>query len=249
MWTTVGDSDDDALDGGDAPKKRDGDSKDDKKDSKDDKARKAAKKEKKEKKKKSKKKSKKEKKKKSKNPGAIDQDQWGKHGVLREADYFRKTREFELWLNDVKRIPSFSGSKRELMELFLSYAEDYNTVTLPHEKYIDLDKWEVEERDRAARGEKKRKKGTVQTEFNDEDEVRAQRRKIRDAAEEKAEAEEIRRAAQKLEKQQGKVEFLREQEQLKEERAQAYKRGDLEKVKQLEKKLNPNNDDYFEDEY
>ena len=33
------------------------------------------------------------------------------------------------------------------MEVFSEYAEDYNTATMVHEKYYDLEKWEVEERD------------------------------------------------------------------------------------------------------
>ena len=35
--------------------------------------------------------------------------------------------------------------KWEVKELFKEYIEDYNTATLPHEKYINHEKWEMEE--------------------------------------------------------------------------------------------------------
>ena len=34
-----------------------------------------------------------------------------------------------------------SLAKWEEKELFKEYAEDYNTSTLPHEKYYDMEKW------------------------------------------------------------------------------------------------------------
>jgi hypothetical protein len=43
-----------------------------------------------------------------------------------------------------------------LTEHFESYAEDYNTVTFPHDKYYSYEAWEVKER---ARLEKEAKKG------------------------------------------------------------------------------------------
>merc|ERR1712161_137040 len=39
------------------------------------------------------------------------------------------------------------------MEYFKEFCEDYNTATMPHEKYYDYDKWEMEEyRKNRARG-------------------------------------------------------------------------------------------------
>jgi hypothetical protein len=43
----------------------------------------------------------------------------------------------------VKRIPFFHGPNNERLELFLEYAEDYNTGTLPHEKFYDMDAFDA----------------------------------------------------------------------------------------------------------
>lgn len=43
---------------------------------------------------------------------------------------------------EVKHASRDNLTKREEKELFAEYAEDFNTSTLPHEKYYDLDKWE-----------------------------------------------------------------------------------------------------------
>ena len=45
-------------------------------------------------------------------------------------------QEFEAWLREVKKIADFNGPKYELKNLFKEFAEDYNTVTLPHKKYV-----------------------------------------------------------------------------------------------------------------
>ena len=57
------------------------------------------------------------------------------------------SREFEEYLVEVKKIASGSGSmsKREIMEYFSSYIEDYNTATMPSEKFYNYDKWEMEQ--------------------------------------------------------------------------------------------------------
>ena len=46
-----------------------------------------------------------------------------------------RAQEFEAWLREVKKIANFNGPKYELKNLFKEFAEDYNTVTLPHKKY------------------------------------------------------------------------------------------------------------------
>jgi hypothetical protein len=66
-------------------------------------------------------------------------------------------QEFELWLKDVKKIADFNGSKREQADLFAQYCEDYNTMTLPGEKYYDLKYYEHQKMLKAM--QKKAKKG------------------------------------------------------------------------------------------
>ena len=45
-------------------------------------------------------------------------------------------QEFETWLRELKNVEAGSLPKRETMEFFATYAEDYNTCTLPHEKWV-----------------------------------------------------------------------------------------------------------------
>ena len=244
QWETVGGSDDDeaAAPSGaaarDASPSRKRARKDEKKKKKKDAKKK--KKDKKKAKKKDKKKDKKKKKKKKKtaaNAGACDQDRWGKYGIVRESDYFRKTREFEAWCGEIKKIPAFTGSKRDLMELFLEYAEDYNTATLPHEKFYDLDAWEMAEMERKRRGEASKKRGAVQSVFDDEALVAAEQKRARDARDAEAEAADTRATASRMSADTRK-EFQR-LEVLKQEQQAAYKRGDLETVRRLDRQLKP----------
>lgn len=46
-------------------------------------------------------------------------------------------------MSDIKGLPADTPMpKPELMELFASYAEDYNTHSLPHKKYYDMEAWD-----------------------------------------------------------------------------------------------------------
>jgi len=234
QWNTVG-SDDESDDGKDGARDRKRAKKEKKK------AKKKEKKEKKKAKKKDKKKDKKKKKskKKDKKPtlGACDQDRFGKYGIVRESDYFRKTQEFEAWCAEVKGIPAFTGTKRDLMELFLEYAEDYNTATMPHQKYYDFEKWELAEYERKKRGETSKKRGKVRAVFDDEAAVAAERRAANDARDAAADERDLRAAAARLGG--DAVEGLRRQEQLRQEQQLAHKRGDLATVRRIDRELRP----------
>ena len=64
-----------------------------------------------------------------------------------------------------------SLSKREERDLFLEYAEDHNTGTLPGEKFYDLDAWTKAEAIRR-RAEGDAATGEERTTFDDEAERR-----------------------------------------------------------------------------
>ena len=51
-------------------------------------------------------------------------------------------QEFYLWLRDEKQIEPESQPPFELTKLWEDFAEDFNTVTLPNDKYYNLDAWE-----------------------------------------------------------------------------------------------------------
>ena len=64
----------------------------------------------------------------------------GAHGVLQSSDIYSKSSEFYAWCMEVKHQAREQMTKREEKELFAEFAEDFNTSTLPHEKYYDLEK-------------------------------------------------------------------------------------------------------------
>lgn len=77
---------------------------------------------------------------------AVNQDKYGKYGILVESDIFNKQQEFYLWLQEVKKVNPEVFPRSEMKKMFETFAEDYNTVTLPHKKFYDLEKWEAKQR-------------------------------------------------------------------------------------------------------
>lgn len=65
---------------------------------------------------------------------AVNQEKYGKYGILVDSDMFNKQQEFYLWLQEVKKINPEVFPRFEMKKMFETFAEDYNTVTLPHKK-------------------------------------------------------------------------------------------------------------------
>lgn len=157
---------------------------------------------------------------------------FGQFGIIRESDLRTSSkvqRNFEIWLEEVKGIPQGTNvPKWEMADAFKEYAEDFNTATLPHEKYYDYDKWELEEYNRK-KEESKRKKGPISDEFEFQEERKKQ-------------AEDKRRRDLELVKMtmsKEKIEEMKRQSQLKAEMVNAYRVGDEKKRKKLQKRLEP----------
>jgi len=142
-------------------------------------------------KKKDKKKKKKKKKKKSKSGGlgAIDQLTYGARGILRAGDrahMYEKKEEFLRWLIEVKDKQPSMLNRREEEDFFSMYCEDFNTCTLPDEKYYDVRAWEMKEA-------KKRGLNSVQelytnkSTMTDEEKAAMERRALRDREREEKE--------------------------------------------------------------
>ncbi|KAG6899462.1 hypothetical protein C0993_010141 [Termitomyces sp. T159_Od127] len=68
--------------------------------------------------------------------------QWGKYGVISEADIFLKGPEFHAWLVEERKINPETISKDQNKKEFLRFVEDFNTATLPHEKYYHMEAYE-----------------------------------------------------------------------------------------------------------
>ena len=162
--------------------------------------------------------------------------QFGKYGIIRQSDFTgnnqKVRRSFEMWLAEVKGINSFNGPKGELQSYFSEYAEDYNTATLPHAKYYDYDKWEMEEYE-------KKKKEAEDAAVGGGSRARSDEFKHRE--EMKRKEEEKRRAEVELMRAtvSAKRDEMKNQALLKAELENAYKTGDQEKIRSLKRRLEP----------
>ena len=136
-------------------------------------------------------------------------------------------------MEEVKGVNLESLSKREERDLFLEYAEDHNTGTLPGEKFYDLDAWTKAEAIRR-RAEGDAATGEERTTFDDEAERRREIEETRAAR-----AAEYKREAYERMKDSGDLENLRAQERLKQQRRAAYNTGDTETVERINKILAP----------
>ncbi|KAI8595403.1 hypothetical protein EDD21DRAFT_42979 [Dissophora ornata] len=101
---------------------------------------------------------------------------YGTYGILTPADMWNKENEFQAWIMEVKHLNPETIPQNKMKEHFVGFMEDFNTVTMPHEKFYNLSKWE--ERQRAIRmGEPlpDEKRGEVDL-MNDEEQLRMKQR-------------------------------------------------------------------------
>jgi hypothetical protein len=113
------------------------------------------------------------------------------------------------------------------MNYFKEYCEDYNTATLPHEKYYNYEKWEMEEYNK--------KKMSSASNISKTDEMRHCEEMARKKEEKRRLEEE--RIRQSMNKE--KIEQMKRQQLLKHELELAYKTGDEVKRRKLQKQLEP----------
>ncbi|KXZ56524.1 hypothetical protein GPECTOR_1g470 [Gonium pectorale] len=160
-------------------------------------------------------------------------EDFGKYGIIRESDAYAKRNEFILWALEVKKVDVENLGKFEERDLFKDYMEDYNTGTLAHRKYYDLEAYErARAAKAAAKGAKlasKQHKG-----LNDEEALRQQREEER----RKLQEERLQEAYRQM-KYTEKGQDMREQEMLRAQMALAYKTGDVSKAHRLLDRLQP----------
>ncbi|KAJ6631382.1 hypothetical protein B0H10DRAFT_1772447 [Mycena sp. CBHHK59/15] len=65
--------------------------------------------------------------------------QWGKYGIISETDIFTKGQEFHTWLVEERKINPETISKDQNKKEFARFMEDYNTATLPDDKYYSME--------------------------------------------------------------------------------------------------------------
>jgi cyclophilin family peptidyl-prolyl cis-trans isomerase len=155
---------------------------------------------------------------------------FGKYGIIRDSDLLNNSkvkRSFEIWLEEVKGVPLGANvSKYDVTKYFKDYAEDFNTATLPHEKYYDYDKWEMEEYARK-KEESYAKSSVLGDEFEHREEMK---RKAEEKK--KKEFETVKMLMSK-----DKIEDMKRQALLKAELANAYRVGDEETRKKIQRRL------------
>ncbi|KAF9817052.1 hypothetical protein IEO21_03634 [Rhodonia placenta] len=91
--------------------------------------------------KKKEKKARKKDKKEKKKSGAVSH-QWGKYGLINDSDLYNKEQEFRAWLVEERKINPETISKEQTKKEFAQFVEDYNTATLPHEKFYHMEAYE-----------------------------------------------------------------------------------------------------------
>ena len=117
-------------------------------------------------------------KKERKSATACDGAQWGKYGVLQDADRARMRPEFFAWLAEVKHIDAETLTDRRLeAELWRAFVEDFNTATLPSTKYYNLAAWEHEQQ----QGQRRQPGGDEGSFIDDEAALRAEQKRAREA--------------------------------------------------------------------
>ncbi|OCF45660.1 tRNA(His) guanylyltransferase [Kwoniella heveanensis CBS 569] len=92
---------------------------------------------------KEKKREKKAKKEKKRKGTAASTAKWGQYGIISETDIVSKDSEFRAWLVEERMINPETISKDRTKKEFAVFVEDYNTATLPHEKYYDMAKYDI----------------------------------------------------------------------------------------------------------
>jgi hypothetical protein len=123
------------------------------------------------------------------------------------------------------------------MEFYKEYMEDYNTATLPHIKYYDFLKWEMDE---YARKKKEAHDKATATAGGGEDHVALDELRHKEEMAKRAKQkkmEELRQVTACMTSE--KRAEMKHQAQLRHEMAVAYKTGDEETRKRLQRRLEP----------
>lgn len=172
-------------------------------------------------------------------------------------------REFEAYMDEVKGIPGVLNlNKKEvalsnslcfhsfyyryyyqIMQHFKGYMEDYNTATMPHDKFYNFEAWEMKEYQRQQQAKAAQQHyleddygvGSSKTLFNDEAERQKERKLLKAQQEQQA----LQELQQRLAQDKHLIADMKKQQQLQNELQQAFKRGDTATVKRLERLLAP----------
>eukprot|EP00743_Colponemidia_sp_Colp-15_P005190 GILK01005585.1.p1 GENE.GILK01005585.1~~GILK01005585.1.p1 ORF type:complete len:268 (-),score=66.77 GILK01005585.1:79-852(-) len=157
---------------------------------------------------------------------------YGKYGIIRESDLFMKREEFELWLREVKSTSTEMMSHYEERKFYAEYMEDYNTATLPHKKYYNLQAYEAK---KAGKSDVKRsnKRSSAEANLNDEELRKLEIKRMRD----ERKLKEVQDAYSAMDRE--KVVAMREQEQLRAQMQHHWRTGNIEEALKIQERLAP----------
>ena len=159
---------------------------------------------------------------------------FGQYGIIKASDITKMQRSFEIWLSEVHGIHMSSSNipRYELQQYFDTYREDYNTATLPHIKYYNFDKWELEEYEKQKR-ELEQSGQNSSALFNDERNHAIAMQRIAKQKEEAA----LQLVAATMNT--TKIKEMQHQKQLQSQMQMAFKMGDHETYRKIKEKLQP----------
>ena len=147
--------------------------------------------------------------------------EWGKYGEITMKDFHAKAEEFQGWLSETGVV---SSCLQEEHALFKDYIEDYNTATLPHEKWYNLARWEA--------------KGSFSTNTMVFDDERERERALRAAAESRRVLL-VQEAYNKIAGDEDLASAMRKQRMLKEKADQCFREGRNEEAQRIVARLKP----------
>ena len=159
---------------------------------------------------------------------------FGQHGIIKSSDMSKMQRSFEIWLSEIHGVHMSSSNipRYELQQYFDTYREDYNTATLPHIKYYNYDKWELEEHEKQKR-ELEQSGLNSSAIFNDERKHAMEMQRIAKQKEEAA----LQLVAATMNT--TKVKEMQHQKHLQTQMQMAFKMGDHETYRKIKEKLQP----------
>ena len=143
--------------------------------------------------------------------------------------------EFEAWCREVKRLGELPPTNHAMMDLFDTFCEDYNTVTLP-EKYYNLGAWEEKQRIKAAKKAAKQQARSGVDVAMDEKILADKKRMER----KRQEINELHAKLVHVDRE--KAEAMREQDMLRRRIKFLYDTGEVEEARRLQEKLRTKGD-------
>ena len=170
---------------------------------------------------------------------------WGARGIIRESDLHTKQEEFLAWLSEHKGVNQEVLRPWELKEHFATYVEDFNTATLPHEKYYNMHAWYVSDMAKKARADAVAAEEAAgdheRTDFDDEGALHRERQREnqrKNLAVTKVMATAM-AAAEAAGEESSLVADMRQQEAAKIELRAQYAVGDIDKARAQSLKMDP----------